>query len=117
MSSLNITASNTSTKALTFSENNGLNLPVSRSEIITWVLPASLKITIKHIHKYTDSQDIFDPQKEPGPVGSSKNWQGTISSTAANDAEEKYYIDWYVNSAPDTVYRFDPKLTVSAGNR
>ena len=117
MSSLNITASNTTTKALTFQESNGLNLPVSKSEIITWVLPANLKITIKHIQKYTDSQDIFDPLKEPGALGNSKNWQGTISSTAANGAEEKYYIDWFVNGSPNTVYRFDPKLTVSAGNR
>ncbi len=116
MSSLNITASNTSTQALTFSENNGVNLPVSRSEIITWVLPTSLNITIKLIQKYTASQDIFDPLKEPHALGNSKNWQGTISSTATNGAEETYFIDWYVNGSPNTVYRFDPKLTVSAGN-
>lgn len=114
MGSLNINGYNATSQDLTFVENNGLNLPVTRSEVITWVVPANLGITIKDIKKYSTSQDIFDPAKEPGALGNSKNWQGTISSTAADDAEETYFIDWYVNGSPDTVYRFDPKLTVSS---
>ena len=117
MSSLNISSSNTTTQKLTFSENNGLNLPVTRSEVITWVVPANLGITISDIQKYSDSQDIFNPEKEPHALGGSRNWQGTISSTAANEAEETYYIKWYVNGSPNTIYTFDPKLTVSAGSK
>jgi len=118
MSSLNINGKNTSTEKLTFQESNGLNLPVSRSEIITWVLPANLGITITAIEKYETSQDIFDPEKEPAKLpGASRNWQGTISSTAANDAEETYFIKWYVNGSPNHIYTFDPRLTVSAGNK
>lgn len=115
MGSLNINGFDTSDGSLTFRENNGSNLPVTRSEVITWVVPANLGITINGIRKYTDSQDIFDPEHEPNPVGGgSKNWQGTISGSAANNAEEEYYIDWYEDSAPSTIYPFDPKLTVSS---
>jgi len=112
MPTLTITGGDTSNNNLTISPSAPLSAP--NGSVVNWIVTGGAKITITGIRPYSDSTNIFDPNKQPRSIGNN-NWQGTISSTLAVGTEEKYYIDWIVNGKPDKTYPFDPKLTISSG--
>ena len=110
MATINITGSDTSTGNLTLSDNNPT---VSQNETVTWVIQGNSGVSaITGIHEKVGSQDVFNG--EPGPVGGgSKNYSGTISSSATG--EETYYINWTDDDG--NPHQYDPKITVSAGQK
>jgi hypothetical protein len=107
---INITGANASTGELVLKDD--FNKPakifkVKAGKTIQWLVNTSDVTDINDIDKKTSSENVFI--EGPQRIGSSRNWQGTIDSGAANK-EEEYYIKWTdKHGHPQT---FDPYIQV-----
>lgn len=81
---------------------------VDPSDTVTWIIAQNSAISsITGIIDKPGFTDVFDP--DPGLVGGSTNWKGTINPNIAKGTEEDYSIAYIVATTP---YTFDPKIIV-----
>ncbi len=67
---------------------------------------------ITAINKKAGSPNVFNPQ--PGPVGGSSNWKGTIDTTISSPTDEEYSIIYTKTSGGS--FDSDPKISVMPTN-
>lgn len=107
---INITGSNTSTGALTLSDNGNTN--VDPGDTVQWLIGNNSGVgSIDAITDYPNSTDVFNP--DPAPIGNGNaNWQGTVNPNIARGAEETYSIQW-TPAGGGGPYTYDPKIQVN----
>lgn len=106
---ITITYGDPSTGVLTLSDRGQTN--VDPTDTVTWLIGQNSGVyAISSITDDAGSTDVFNP--DPGLVGGSTNWKGTINPDIQKGAFENYTICW--QTAPGTTpLCFDPKIQVN----
>lgn len=79
-------------------------------DTVTWLIGNQSGVeAITSIDAKAGSPNVFNP--DPGPVGGSTNWRGTIDPNISDDQEEDYSIGYTKTSGGS--FSFDPKIQVS----
>jgi hypothetical protein len=107
---INITGSDTTTGALTLSDNGNTN--VDPGDTVTWNIGASSGVgSISAISEDAGSTDVFNPDPAKMP-GNNSSWQGTVNPSIAKGSLENYTITWYSTSGGGP-YNYDPAIQVN----
>lgn len=108
MPTIQITGSNTSDGTLTLSDAG--NTTTSRGSTVIWqIMPNSGVSAITNIYNDVGSTDVFSP--DPGQVGNSSNWSGTVNPNLTVPAVEDYSIDW--TDTNGGTHTYDPRISVN----
>jgi hypothetical protein len=106
---INITGSNTSTGALTLSDNG--NTSANPGDTVTWNIGQNSGVSsIDDISDDASSTNVFDPDPEKMP-GNTSSWQGTVNANITTSASESYTIKWY--DASGVLHSYDPIIQVN----
>lgn len=107
---INITGSNTSTGALTLSDNG--NTTANPGDTVQWSIGQNSGVgSIDDVNDDASSIDVFNPDPAPMP-GNTSSWQGTVNSNITVQSTENYTIKWYDTSGGGP-YSYDPAIQVN----
>jgi hypothetical protein len=108
---ITIVGSNTSTGALTLSDQGKTN--VDPGDTVTWLIGQNSGVqSVTAVTDYPNSTDVFNPDPAKMGSGNSANWQGTVNPNIAKGSEETYYIQWTAENGGGS-FTYDPKIQVN----